>query len=74
MAARSGTVGVAGPRGHGPARHVVGRKRYALVDTDGLLLGGLNWSSRHLLFAPLAGTGSASRRVFSNQGSCGAGC
>lgn len=39
QAARSGTVGVAGPRGYDPARRVVGRKRHALVDTDGRLLG-----------------------------------
>lgn len=38
MAARSGTLGVAGPRGYGLARRVVGRKRHALVDTDGRLL------------------------------------
>ena len=35
QAARSGTVGVAGQRGYDPARRVVGRKRHALVDTDG---------------------------------------
>jgi len=39
QAARSGTVGVAGPRGYDPARRAVGRKRHALVDTDGRLLG-----------------------------------
>lgn len=39
QAARSGTVGVAGPRGYDPARRVVGRKRHALVDTGGRLLG-----------------------------------
>lgn len=39
QAARSGTVGVAGQRGYDPARRVVGRKRHALVDTDGRLLG-----------------------------------
>ena len=38
QAARSGTVGVAGQRGYDPARRVVGRKRHALVDTDGRLL------------------------------------
>ena len=41
QAARSGTVGVAGPRGYDPARRVVGRKRHALVDTDGRLLGAM---------------------------------
>lgn len=41
QAARSGSVGVAGPRGYDPARRVVGRKRHALVDTDGRLLGAL---------------------------------
>ena len=39
QAARSGTVGVAGQRGYDPARRVVGRKRHALVDTGGRLLG-----------------------------------
>lgn len=38
QAARSGTVGVAGQKGYDPARRVVGRKRHALVDTDGRLL------------------------------------
>lgn len=38
QAARSGGVGVAGPRGYDPARRVVGRKRHALTDTDGRLL------------------------------------
>ena len=38
QAARSGTVGVAGQRGYDPARRVVGRKRNAMVDTDGRLL------------------------------------
>ncbi len=32
--------------------------------------GGLNWSSQHVLFAPIAGTGPAPRQVFSIQGSC----
>jgi len=41
QAARSGTVGVAGPRGYDPARRAVGRKRHALVDTDGRLLGAM---------------------------------
>ncbi len=41
QAACSGTVGVAGPRGYDPARRVVGRKRHALVDTDGRLLGAM---------------------------------
>ena len=39
QAARPGSVGVAGPRGYDPARRVVGRKRHALVDTDGRVLG-----------------------------------
>lgn len=39
QAARSGSVGVAGQRGYDPARRVTGRKRHALVDTDGRLLG-----------------------------------
>ncbi len=34
--------------------------------------GGLDWSSQHPLFAPTVGTGPASRRVFSSQGSCAA--
>ena len=38
QAARSGGVGMAGARGYDPARRVVGRKRHALVDTDGRLL------------------------------------
>lgn len=38
QAARSGTVGMVGARGFDPARQVVGRKRHALVDTDGRLL------------------------------------
>jgi transposase len=37
-AVRSGGVGVAGRRGYDAARRVVGRKRHALVDTDGRLL------------------------------------
>lgn len=41
QAARSGSVGVAGPRGYDPARRVVGRKRHALFDTDGRLLGAM---------------------------------
>lgn len=42
QAARSATAGVAtgaGRRGYDAARRVVGRKRHALVDTDGRLLG-----------------------------------
>ena len=31
--------------------------------------GGLNWSSQHVVFAPLAGTGPALQQVFSSQGS-----
>ena len=38
QAARSGGVGVAGRRGYDAAKRVVGRKRHALVDTDGRLL------------------------------------
>ena len=38
QAARSGTVGIPGQRGYGPARCVVERKRNAMVDTDGRLL------------------------------------
>jgi transposase len=38
QAARSGGVGVAGCRGFDGAKRVVGRKRHALVDTDGRLL------------------------------------
>lgn len=38
QAARSGGTGVAGRRGYDPAKRVVGRKRHALVDTDGRLL------------------------------------
>ena len=36
------------------------------------ILGGLNWSSQHVLFAPIAGTGPASRQVFSSQEFCAA--
>ena len=35
---RSGGVGVAGTRGYDAAKKVVGRKRHAMVDTDGRLL------------------------------------
>ena len=35
---RSGGVGVAGARGYDAAKKVVGRKRHAIVDTDGRLL------------------------------------
>ena len=35
---RSGGVGVAGERGYDAAKKVVGRKRHAMVDTDGRLL------------------------------------
>lgn len=38
QAASSGGTGVAGRRGYDAARRVVGRKRHALVDTDGRLL------------------------------------
>ena len=38
QAARSGGVGVAGRRGYDAAKRVAGRKRHALVDTDGRLL------------------------------------
>jgi putative transposase len=38
QAARSGGVGVAGRRGFDAAKRIVGRKRHALVDTDGRLL------------------------------------
>ena len=38
QAARSGGVGVAGRRGYDAAKRIVGRKRHALVDTDGRLL------------------------------------
>lgn len=38
QAARSGGVGVGGHRGYDAAKRVVGRKRHALVDTDGRLL------------------------------------
>jgi transposase len=38
QAARSGGTGVAGRRGYDAAKRVVGRKRHALVDTDGRLL------------------------------------
>jgi transposase len=38
QAARSGGVGVAGRRGYDAAKRVIGRKRHALVDTDGRLL------------------------------------
>lgn len=37
QAARSGSVGVAGQRGYDPALRVTGRKRHALVGTDGRL-------------------------------------
>jgi transposase len=38
QAVRSGGTGVAGRRGYDAAKRVVGRKRHALVDTDGRLL------------------------------------
>ena len=38
QAARSGGTGVAGRRGYDAAKRVVGRKRHALVDTNGRLL------------------------------------
>jgi transposase len=38
QAVRSGGAGVAGRRGYDAAKRVVGRKRHALVDTDGRLL------------------------------------
>jgi putative transposase len=38
QAARSGGVGVAGPRGFDGGKRVLGRKRHALVDTDGRVL------------------------------------
>ncbi len=38
QAARSGGVGFAGRRGYDAAKRIVGRKRHALVDTDGRLL------------------------------------
>lgn len=38
QSARSGGVGVTGARGYDAAKRVVGRKRHALVDTDGRLL------------------------------------
>ena len=52
QAARSATAGVAtdapARRGYDPARRVVGRKRHALVDTDGRLLGAVvSPASRH---------------------------
>lgn len=48
QAARSGGVGAAGERGYDPARRVTGRKRHALVDTDGrLLVAGLSTADLH---------------------------
>ena len=48
QAARSGGVGVAGARGHDTAKRVVGRKRHALVDTDGRpLLAAVSPASLH---------------------------
>ena len=48
QAARSGGVGVAGRRGYDAAKRVVGRKRHALVDTDGrLLLAAVSPASLH---------------------------
>jgi putative transposase len=45
---RSGGVGVAGHRGYDAAKRVVGRKRHALVDTDGrLLLAAVSPASLH---------------------------
>jgi hypothetical protein len=38
QAARSAGVGIAGRRGYDAAKRMVGRKRHALVDTDGRLL------------------------------------
>lgn len=48
QAARSGGVGMAGERGHDPARRAVGRKRHALTDTDGrLLVAGISTADLH---------------------------
>jgi transposase len=48
QAARSGGVGIGGERGHDPARRVVGRRRHALVGTDGrLLLAAISPASLH---------------------------
>ncbi|MCW8088297.1 IS5 family transposase [Sabulicella glaciei] len=48
QAVRSGGVGVAGVRGYDAAKRVVGRKRHALVDTDGrLLLAAVSPASSH---------------------------
>ena len=46
--AKAGGTGVAGPRGYDPAKRAVGRKRTALVDTDGrLLLAAVAPADRH---------------------------
>lgn len=48
QAVRSGGVGVAGVRGYDAGKRVVGRKRHALVDTDGrLLLAAVSPASLH---------------------------
>ena len=48
QAARADRVGVTGQKGYDPARRVVGRKRHALVDTDGrLLLAALSPANLH---------------------------
>ncbi len=62
QAIRSGGVGVAGVRGYDAAKHVVGRKRHALVDTDGrLLLAAVSPASLHDSHGGIALLG-ASRR------------
>ena len=48
QSARSGGVGMAGVRGYDAGKRVTGRKRHALVDTDGkLLLAGVSPASLH---------------------------
>ncbi len=64
QAVRSGGTGVAGPRGYGAAKRVVGRKRHALVDTDGRLL--LAWSR-----PPICTTATAPWRCFGPRGAPG---
>jgi len=51
---------------------LAGFGRPDIFNTDQGSQGGLNWSLQHVLFAPIAGTGPASRQVFSSQESCAA--
>jgi hypothetical protein len=49
---------------------IMGVRSRVRHQSDWRAQGGLNWSSQHVLFAPIAGAGPASRQVFSSQESC----